>query len=189
MTSDAEGVRLARWPVKRTASRPAKRGEALNALCLSDVAGRNSTPILRPSLGRTPPTRASFALCTSSVQLRETSEAASNSAGTWAENQTAPRISPRGRRLTFMRRPLVNGDLQLRERRTLRTLSVNGIGTDSYLRTDPRRRSRCDSENLRRERWDRFAASHCPIVSPPPRDRVPAGHVERKRAVPAPAGL
>lgn len=130
MTSDAEGVRLARWPVKRTASRPAKRGEALNALCLSDVAGRNSTPILRPSLGRTPPTRASFALCTSSDQLRETSEAPSNSAGTWAENQTAPRISPRGRRLTFRRRPLVNGDLQLptRDRPARSPCSAQGEG-------------------------------------------------------------
>jgi hypothetical protein len=78
---------------------------------------------------------------------------------------------------------------QLRVRRSLRTLSVNGFGTDSDVRTDPRRRSHCDSENLRRGRWDRFAASHCPIVSPSPRDRVPLGHVERKRAAPTPAGL
>ena len=77
----------------------------------------------------------------------------------------------------------------LRVRRSLQTLSVNGFGTDSDVRTDPRRRSRCDSENLRRERWDRFAASHCPIVSPSPRGRVPSGHVERKRGVPTPAGL
>ncbi|MEZ4224709.1 MAG: recombinase family protein [Polyangiaceae bacterium] len=84
---------------------------------------------------------------------------------------------------------LTPGDGWLRVRRSLRTLSVNAFGTDSYLRTDPRRRSRCDSENLRRERWDRFAASHRPIVSPSPRGRVPSGHVERKRGVPAPAGL
>ncbi len=77
----------------------------------------------------------------------------------------------------------------LRIRRRLRMLSVNGIGTDSDVRTDPRRRSRCDSENLRRERWDRFADSLCPILSPSPRDRVPLGHVERERAVPTPAGL
>lgn len=77
----------------------------------------------------------------------------------------------------------------LRVRRTLRTLSVNGFGTDSDVRADPRPRSRCDSENLRRERWDRFADSLCPIVGPSPRERVPSGHVERKRGVPAPAGL
>jgi DNA invertase Pin-like site-specific DNA recombinase len=53
---------------------------------------------------------------------------------------------------------------QLRRPRRLRTLSVNGFGTDSDVRTDPRRRSRCDSENLPRERWDRFADSLCPIA-------------------------
>ncbi len=77
----------------------------------------------------------------------------------------------------------------LRMRRFLRTLSVNGFGTDSDVRTDPRRRSHCDSENLRRECWDRFAGSLCPIVGPSPRDRVPSGHVERERAVPTPPGL
>jgi len=74
----------------------------------------------------------------------------------------------------------------LRVRRSVRTLSVNGFGTDSDVRTDPRRRSHCDSENLRRECWDRFAASRCPIVSPSPWDRVPLGQGERKRGVPAP---
>lgn len=53
----------------------------------------------------------------------------------------------------------------LRVRRRLRTLSVNASGTDSDVRTDPQRRSHCDSENLRRERWDRFAASHCPAAT------------------------
>lgn len=178
-----------RWPVKRSPSRPAKRAEALNALCLSLVAGRNSTPILCPSLKKMPPTCASFALCANSVQPLKTSEAASNSPRTWAETKTAPRISPRGRRLTSTRRPLVNGDLQLRVRRSLRTLSVNASGTDSDVRTDPRWRSHCDCENLRRERWDRFADSLCPILSRSPRDRVPLGHVERRRAVPTPAGL
>lgn len=119
-----------RWPVKRAPTRPAKPAEALNALCLSDVAGRNSAPILRPSLEKTSPTLAQFALCASSVQLLKTREAASNSARTWAETETAPRISPRGRALISTRRPLVNGDLQLRMGSGLRT-ALSGSLADS----------------------------------------------------------
>lgn len=42
----------------------------------------------------------------------------------------------------------------LRVRRRLRTLSVNASGTDSDVRTDPRRRSQCEAENLQRARRD-----------------------------------
>lgn len=85
------------WPVKRAPSRPAKRAEALNALCLSLVAGQDSTPILRPSIEKTSPTPALFALCASSVHDAKGGEAASNSAGTWAETAAAPEIALRGR--------------------------------------------------------------------------------------------
>lgn len=79
--------------------------------------------------------------------------------------------------------------LGLGGRRRLRTLSLNAFGTDSYIRTDPRWRSHCESESLHRGRWDTFADSHCPVMRPAPARRVPSGHVGRTRAVPAPAGL
>lgn len=60
---------------------------------------------------------------------------------------------------------LARGGKWLRVRRSPRTLSVNAFGTDSDVRTDPRRRSHCDSENLRRGRWDRFADSRCPAAT------------------------
>ncbi len=87
-----------RGPVKPARSRPGIWAEALTRLCLSLVAGHDSTPILRPSLEKSSPKSAQFALCSSSVHCSKTREPASNSAGTWAETSAAPRIAPRGRR-------------------------------------------------------------------------------------------
>ena len=55
----------------------------------------------------------------------------------------------------------------------LRTLSVNGIGTVSDIRTDPRGLSQREAENLERARWDCFVVSRCPVMSRSPRDRCP----------------
>lgn len=165
--------------------------EALSRLLLN-ARGRSLLRRDREESGngvQSPAARACGSLCARAGSAARLPSLTPNASKTRAETSTAPRISPWGRLLTARRAGFVKEPGWLRVRRSLRTLSVNAFGTDSYLRTDPRRRSRCDSENLRRERWDRFAASHRPIVSPSPRGRVPSGHVERKRGVPAPAGL
>jgi hypothetical protein len=174
-----------RGTVERRVTVPAKAGLLLTGSRLLSPRGHEERAQVLSRAGETRATRPLGALCANAVP----EHAAREARGNVARKRSGPEDRSAGPLLITGSRKFGTRENWLRMGFRPRTLSVNAFGTDSYIRTDPRRRSHRECESLARERWDRFADSHCTVMGPSPRDRVPLGHVEQTRSVPAPAGL